>query len=269
MQPADTLLGTIRASSWTDFFDCSQRWYYTHIEKLTARQSHQATIGSAVHEGAAHFDLARLNGQVVPVREACEKALGYIEEQAENTDWSEMPKDKAVSMADLLVRNYCTLIAPHRNWVAVESRCAGIDVETDHGLLRVTGTIDRVEETGQGYRVSDLKSGKSAVKSGTMEAAKKAHGIQLGIYTLMAEAELGLEMTAPAEIIGLNSTEDGRIGTVEIEDVKTPLLGTEDRPGLIDIAARLLKQGLFPPNPRSMMCGPKWCAGYARCHFHS
>ncbi|MBN6741317.1 PD-(D/E)XK nuclease family protein [Acidithiobacillus sp. MC6.1] len=269
MGQQNPLLGVMRASSWADFFDCSQRWYYTHVEKLAGRQSHQATIGSAVHEGAAYFDMARLAGQPVPINDACEKAMGYIAEHGEETDWSALPQENAESVVRLLTQNYCTLIAPKRNWVAVESRCAGVDIETDHGILRVTGTIDRVEDTDRGYRVSDLKSGKSAVKSGSMVANAKAHAAQLGIYTLMAEAELGIEMTAPAEIIGLNSTRDGRIGTVEIEDVKTPLLGTEDAPGLIDMAARMLSLGLFPPNPRSMMCGEKWCAGYSRCHFHS
>lgn len=269
MQPANASLGVIRASSWADLFDCAKRWEYTHIQGLTGRQSHQATIGSAVHEGAAHFDAARLQGTPIPVEEAVGGAGKYIAEHAEETDWSELPREDAEAIAGLLVRNYCQIIAPKRKWVAVESRCAGVDIETDHGVLRVTGTIDRVEDTGMGYRVSDLKSGKTAVKSQSMDASVKAHGIQLGIYTLMAEVELGMEMTAPAEIIGLNSTQDGRIGTVEIEDVKTPLLGTEEEPGLIDMAARMLAMGFFPPNPRSMMCGEKWCAGYSRCHFHS
>ena len=85
----------------------------------------------------------------------------------------------------------------------------------------------------------------------------------------MAEQASGERLDAPAEIIGLQTTKDTPVATGEVADVKTPLLGTDDYPGLIDIAARMLKDGVFPPNPKSMLCSKKYCPAYAsHCHYH-
>lgn len=74
-------------------------------------------------------------------------------------------------------------------------------------------------------------------KHGGRRAVTKGHHIQLGIYTLMAEQASGERLDAPAEIIGLQTTKEAPVATGEVADVKTPLLGTEDHPGLIQIAA--------------------------------
>jgi hypothetical protein len=51
--------------------------------------------------------------------------------------------------------------------------------------------------------------------------------------------------------------------------VKTPLIGDEEHPGLIEIAARMLKSGVFPPNPKSMLCSKKYCPAHAaHCRYH-
>jgi hypothetical protein len=50
--------------------------------------------------------------------------------------------------------------------------------------------------------------------------------------------------------------------------VKGPLLGDEHQPGLIQIAASMLRTGLFPPNPKSTLCSRKYCPAYAsHCKF--
>ena len=135
---------------------------------------------------------------------------------------------------------------------------AGLKAEpVQNGPIEVTGT---------------LKSGGRATEKtadGGRRAVTKGHHIQLGIYTLMAEQASGERLDAPAEIIGLQTTKEAPVATGEVADVKTPLLGTEEHPGLIQIAARMLKDGIFPPNPKSMLCSAKYCPAYGtRCHYH-
>jgi hypothetical protein len=102
-------------------------------------------------------------------------------------------------------------------------------------------------------------------------ANTKGHHLQTGIYRLMAEHVLERTLEAPDEIVGMQTakTEKAqRIAAAEIRDSRTPLVGDENQPGLIEMAARMLKTGLFPPNPGSILCSPKYCAGYSRCKFH-
>lgn len=263
------ILGTIRASSWVEFFDCQKRWEYTHIRGMQKKGSHQSAIGSAAHHGAAVFDAALKEGNRISPEEAGNESARHVIKHQEESVWDEVTPEKAGEMARNVTENYCRTIALEREWVAIEAQCKPLEIMTEYGVIRVTGTVDRIRKWESGaLGVSDLKSGKTAVKSKTLEANTKAHGIQLGIYTLMAESELGIQLNAPGEIIGLNTTNDGRIGVGEIEDVKTPLIGTEDEPGLIEMAANMLSKGIMPPNPKSMMCSKKWCVGYELCPYH-
>jgi len=172
-----------------------------------------------------------------------------------------------------LTARYCQEISPTRRYAAVELACDALDIGTEYGVVRVTGTTDRIRIADDGRMgISDLKSGGRATEKtadGGRRAVTKGHHIQLGIYTLMAEQASGERLDAPAEIIGLQTTKEAPVATGEVADVKTPLLGTEEHPGLIQIAARMLRDGVFPPNPKSMLCSAKYCPAYgSRCRYH-
>jgi hypothetical protein len=267
------ILGTVRASSWAELFDCPSRWYWKHVFGLQSPPSSHSTIGTAIHAGTAVFDQARLDGYEGDRELATDIAKDHVAEM-EDVDWSEISQKDATSIAVRLVANYCAVIAPKRTYLAVEVSCGQLDIATQHGLIRVTGTADRIREDEDGrLGVCDLKSGKSATtedEAGERVAVTQGHNIQLGIYTLMAEQESGLTLDAPAEIIGLQTTKDAHVASGYIVDVKTPLLGTDDAPGLIEIAAAMLKSGVFPPNPKSTLCSPKFCPAYVgRCIYHA
>ena len=75
---------------------------------------------------------------------------------------------------------------------------------------------------------------------------------------------------APARIVGLQvaKTEAGRRAAVgEITGAKDLLIGTEEQPGLLEIAASFLKSGVFFGNPRSSLCNVKYCPAYQHCRF--
>ena len=114
-----------------------------------------------------------------------------------------------------------------------------------------------------------MKSGKSAVRAdGHVET--KGHTYQLGVYELLAERASGLPITEPAEIVGLQTgkTEKGqRVGTATVEGARDVLLGEADMPGILETVARVVHEGLFFGNPRSMLCGEKYCPVFNHCRY--
>lgn len=267
------ILGTLRASSWPSFYDCAHRWYWENVYGLRGPSAGPATLGTAIHAGTAHFDKAVIEGKPVSVIEAVDASREAVARPEEETFWDEnLSQAEADTFAIKLTTKYCQEVAPTRRYIAVELKCDTLDIATKHGVIRVTGTTDRVRELEDGRRgVTDLKSGKTATskaEDGTRRANTKGHHLQLGIYTLMAEQAAGEAMEAPSEIVGLQTTKETPIATAEIHDVKTALLGTDEFPGLIEMAAGMLKTGSFPPNPKSMLCSNKYCAAYAHhCKF--
>ena len=134
----------------------------------------------------------------------------------------------------------------------------------------LTGTCDRIYRTETGdHGIADIKTGGRSV--GTDGKARTAgHAAQMGMYELLAENTTGIQMTAPAEIIGLQTakTKAGqRAGIGEIRGAKDLLLGTEEAPGLLQFASQILRSGMFYGNAKSMLCSDKFCPAYAMCRF--
>lgn len=267
-------LGVIRASSWPSLFDCAHKWYWQNVRGLRSPSGGAAHLGTAVHAGTAAFDDAVLRAEPISIIEAVDASREALAHPEQEVAWDEaLSPSEADSLAVKLTTRYCADIAPTHTYEAVELKCEALDISTPHGVVRVTGTTDRVRRLADGRKgATDLKTGSRATEkteSGGRRAVTKGHHIQLGIYTLMAEQASGERMDAPAEIIGLQTTKDTPCATGEIADVKTPLLGSDGTPGLIEIAAGMLKAGVFPPNPKSMLCSNKYCPAYAaHCKYH-
>jgi hypothetical protein len=267
-------LATVRASSWPSLFDCAHKWYWQNIMGLRSPSGGPAVLGQAVHAGTAAYDQAVLDGTRLSITDAVDVSREALAKPEGDVLWDDgLTPREADNFAVSLTSRYCSDIAPTRTYAAVELLCTALDIATPHGVVRVTGTTDRVRVLDdQRKGISDLKTGGCATEkteSGGRRAVTKGHHIQLGIYTLMAEQATGERMDAPAEIVGLQTTKDTPCAVGEIADVKTPLLGDGKFPGLIEIAAGMLKSGVFPPNPKSMLCSNKYCPAYAaHCKYH-
>jgi hypothetical protein len=98
-------------------------------------------------------------------------------------------------------------------------------------------------------------------------AVTKGHGLQTGAYELLAEHATGIAFTAPAQIVGFQTNGKARVGCGEIPHARRALLGEGDRPGLIHFAAKILREGLFYGNPRSMLCSIRFCPAYHACPY--
>lgn len=260
---------TIRASSLPELFDCPARWEAKHILGLRLPSSSNAVLGKAVHAGTALFDGRRLEGNPISVDDAAGAVVDSIHRPDECVDWGEDRPQETENIALALHGMYCRQIAPQQEYVAVEATCECLEI-TDIGIA-LTGTTDRVTKTPGGYGIADIKTGKNAVGAdGTVRT--QGHAAQMAVYELLAERSTGIPMSAPAQIIGLQSakTDKGRrAGIGKLEGGRGLLIGDEESPGLLEHAASILQRGLFHGNPRSMMCDKKYCPNHPRCKWRN
>lgn len=260
---------TVRASALSDFLDCAARAEAKHLLKMRSPSGGGALLGKALHRSTAVFDESVITGKGITVDESAGAAVDAIIKPDEDValDDDESKADMA-RIAVALHERYCTEVAPTQNYVAVEIQCERLEI-TDIGLA-LTGTTDRVRKAGDGHGISDIKSGKTAVKAdGTVET--KGHRYQIGIYELLAERASGLQITAPGRVVGLQVAKTDRGQRVGVSDgingARDVLIGDGDTPGVLEIVAKMIHSGNFPGNPRSMLCGEKYCPIFNTCKF--
>ncbi len=261
---------TVRASAFSDMLDCPARFEAKHILGKRCPTSPNALLGKAVHRSTAVFDESTISGKGIKVGEAAAAAVDEIHKPTEEVAYTESDMNPAEleHVALSLHSRYCTEVAPHQEYAAVEVKCERLEI-TDIGLA-LTGTTDRIRKVENGHGISDLKTGKAAVRAdGRVET--KGHRYQIGIYELLAEKASGIPITAPGQIIGLQvaKTDRGqRAGVSEgIEHARDVLIGDAESPGVLEVVAHQIHAGIFPGNPRSMMCHEKYCPVYNTCKF--
>jgi hypothetical protein len=267
---------TIRASALADFLDCPARAEAKHLLGKKCPQSPGALLGTALHRSTAAFDSSRLNGaQGLTVRDSAGAAVDAIHKPTEDVVYADEDSSRGFSkpqevedVALALHARYCLEIAPTQHYAAVEVKCERLEI-TDIGLA-LTGTTDRVRQVASGHGISDLKSGQTAVKAdGTVET--KGHRYQIGVYELLAEKASGLPITQGGEVIGLQAGKTAKgqrvARSAPIHGARDVLLGEPDSPGILEIIAHQIHAGIFPGNPRSILCHEKYCPIYNTCKF--
>lgn len=260
---------TIRASSWAELFDCPMRWEAKNILGIRMPSSGAAHLGTSLHTSTAVFDHGRLIGSPVTADDSLGAFVDKLYHPEEEVSWDD-PISDAEKIGRRLHLKYCAEIAPAQEYTNVEMLCEALDVEMGNDLtIRLTGTTDRVRKLPTGeIGIADIKSGKRRVnKEGIVDA--KADGPQLGVYELLAEHVLGIPITVPAEVIGLQTTATGNVGTAILPNARHNLIGTSEKPGLLHMAANIIRSGSFYPNPKSQLCSGKFCPIFSTCKFHT
>lgn len=253
-------------------FDCPMRWEGVTLLGMSLPSSPAAHLGTSIHAGTAVFDQARLDGKPIRVTDALDVVVAALNNPEYPVDWSGeqyLTRKTAERIGINLYTRYCTEIAPSHEYTAVELTCEPMQIDVGDGvIIELTGTLDRIRRYTDGSEgIGDLKSGGCRVNT-EGEVSAKTDGPQLGQYELLAENTLGRRMTAPAEIVGLNTKGEARIGTAMLEGCREMLTGTPGKPGLLHFAAHMLKAGSFHPNPRSSLCSPRYCARWKTCRYH-
>lgn len=260
---------TIRASGLSEWFDCAARAEARQLLGKRTPSTGKSLLGRAIHASTAVFDRSVLEGSGITADEAAGAAVDTICKPSEDVQLDEGERqDQLAAVAVALHKLYCTKIAPTQDYAAVEVECDRLEI-TDLQII-LQGTTDRVRKVDGGHGIADLKSGGGAVQSDGHVATKGA-AYQLGVYELLAERASGIPITEPARVIGLQTgkTERGqRVAMSEpVRGARDVLIGEPDSPGVLEIVAKMIHSGVFPGNPRSMMCHERYCPIYNQCKF--
>lgn len=257
----------VRASSLGELFDCPARWSAKHIDGLWMPSSGPAHLGTSLHASTAAFDHGRIDGSGVTIDDAAGVFVDTLHDPGWEVDWGDARIRDAERIGLTLHTQYCTDVAPVYDYTGVEVQCEALDVDCGDIILRLTGTTDRVRrDPDNRLGITDLKSGKRAVGADG-RAVTKGHGLQLAVYEVLAETAIGEPVEAPAQIAGLQTSSNARVGVGQIQAPRAALLGTAERPGALQAAARIIKSGEFYGNPRSQLCSEKYCPAFHVCHY--
>lgn len=261
----------IRASSWGSLFDCAHKWEGVHLLGMKKPSGPRALLGSAWHASTAAFDNSRINGDGLTSDDTAGIVSDTINKPPYEIDWTsdELSAKDAEKIAINLHGIYCNDWSPKYNFVSVEMETKPFQIDCGGDLsIQLTGTMDRsrIKKGHDGAGIADLKSGGNAVQKGA--AKTKGHAAQVGTYELLFEHTTGLYITQDAEIIGAKTKGKPEIASGTIKNSKQLLIGTDTQKGLIEYAAEMFRAGLFPPNPQSHLCNPKYCARWDTCIFH-
>lgn len=262
---------TVRASSWGSLFDCAFAWEGAHLLGMRKPAGMRAQLGTAVHASTAAFDSGRLPG-AEPV--SADDAAGLLVDTLHRPD-----RDVDYSADDLTVREaeriglalhtkYCFDLSPLFTFRSVEQTLQPLDIDCGNGqVVRLTGTMDRarVADVADGVVIPDVKTGTRVIEDGV--AKIKGRSAQVGTYQLMYEATEGIP-TVGGQILALQTSGKPQVLASQVWDAKRVMLGTDEVPGLIEIGAAMFRTGLFPPNPQSVLCSPKYCSRWDTCPYH-
>lgn len=258
---------TMRASSLAELFDCPARWEAKHLLGMRNPSSGAALLGTAVHASTALFDQAQLDGNPINACEAAGALVDALYHPDQEVDWEDSSPKAIEPIGLALHARYCSEIAPKQDYIGIEVACERLEI-TDIGLA-LTGTTDRIRRVDGQLGIADLKTGGRAVGSDG-HAVTQGHGPQLGVYELLAEFALGQPLTAPAQIIGMQTGKTAnsqKVGIGTVENARAALVGDEDSPGLLQHAARIIHGGSFYGNPKSLLCSARYCPRYQSCRF--
>jgi hypothetical protein len=271
----------VRASSIKDALDCAMRFEAKHILGIRIAGNGVSHLGTALHAGTGAYDQSVIDGKPISHDEAVGRFVDSLrlpnnpEEPAEDeVRWDEeFPLTDAEKVGVRGVVNYIEKVGSLRRYHAVEAKLEKFPVRFDkHKVVIVlTGKTDRIREKlkrdGVGYGITDVKSGKTRVTKDS-RVSSRAEKAQLGVYELIAEKGKNIQITEPAEIAGISTAQHANVATLEIPGTREALVGTGETPGVLDFLAKMLRTGLFPPNPSSFLCGKRFCPIYSRCPYH-
>lgn len=257
----------VRASSVAEFFDCPERWAAKHLDGKTFPSSAPAAIGTAVHAGTAVYDEERLQGHHVTPNDAADIVEELIRNPKEEVDWGGLPLRKALQAGIGAHTRYCEDIAPRLKIIEVERALNPLEVtipiDEDRGVfvtIELTGTLDRILQFGNQFGVGDIKTGARVCSQSVGK-----HKAQMGVYELLAENSLLYSITAPAQIIKLQTSTNYQVALDQVHDARTALLGNEYRAGWLVHMARMLMSGDFYGNPGSQLCLNRFCPQWEHC----
>lgn len=162
----------ISYSAFDSYQNCSLKYKYQHVDKFKEPKSKEAVFGSLVH--------ATLNFVHTPaiVQPNLEQALDYFSKNWNGDVFENETEERAAfSQGVAMIQDYFKKNTPaDANIVDLESRFA-IEIGDDQKKHIISGIIDRIDKTEDGYEIIDYKTTKK------MPSQEKVdHDLQLSVY---------------------------------------------------------------------------------------
>jgi len=260
----------IRASSFSELFDCPARWYAKYIERIPYHTSGRAYLGTSLHTATAVFDQQIIDGNPISADDAAGVFVDTLKEPDRDVVWNDIGVKEAQNVGIPLVVDYCQDISPLYTFEAVELLCDSMEIDFENGVtLNITGHVDRIRKEGEKRGINDIKSGTRAVNADG-DAVVDKHIVQLGTYELleiMATETTKAPIELPAEIIALPTAGNRRVAIGKVERPSDLLIGKDGEKGLLEMAADIMDRDIFFGNPRSMLCSVKYCPAFNQCKW--
>lgn len=273
---------SIRASSFATLLDCSYMWEGIFILGMTKGANGRMHLGTSLHASTAIMDQAKKDGSPLVSGDVDTVFYEIFDKPEYDVDWKhdDLNKTQAESIGLNLNAKYFKDYSQTMTFSEVEKQIDSVIIEVPKYeiAIELTGKMDRSrtvisewqvegEEQKTSHGIVDLKFGKMAVNTDGV-ATTKGHAAQIGVYELLEDMTSDYTVDMPARIIGMQTTKSARIGEGTIHNAKERLLGNENFTGYIEMAASILKSGIFIPNSRSMLCDKRYCPRFEVCPYH-
>ncbi len=216
-------------SAIATYRECPRQYWYRYVQRLPVVQSAEAVQGVILHEVLRRAGELRKQGK--PITSARLRSIHDAVWQV-----TQFPDPRR---APVFKRNGARELEAYRARGGFEVVPAFVeqpfDVAVDGWKLR--GVIDRIDPSGDGWRIIDYKSGRPV--------ARKRRDLQVALYALAAASTLNLERLE-LEVVYLASGESIRIEKVDSLMREAELDASE--------VADAIKAGSFEARPERRRC---------------
>jgi len=230
------------------YLRCPAQYYFRYVEELRVPPSGAMTQGRAVHEAnKVNYGQKVESGSDLPLSDLIDAYSDAFEESQEETDFEGEDPAEVKDEGYRLLECYYLDIARSTQPLLVEHK-----LEVDLNGITLLGYLDLMDDT------KIIRDTKMRSRKPTDDLTQD---VQLCAYSYAAH-KAGIP--------------DNGVGMDIITKTKTPK-SYRLRAGITDdgrrrferIAAgavRGIKSDLYYPNPHNMMCSPKWCGYWDKCH---
>ncbi len=159
-------------SALNDYTNCALKYKFRNIDKIKEPKSKEAVFGTLIHSA---LQFAHSNPLVPPT---LEETLDFFT-RGWNADLWENPDEERAAFTHgitMLQRYYADNDIAAANVVALESRFQ-FDVGPEDNRHTISGIIDRIDRTENGYEIIDYKTGKTLPSQAQVDS-----DLQLTIY---------------------------------------------------------------------------------------
>lgn len=244
------------------YLDCPRKAEYRYVEGIESPKSTALVKGSATDEVWNTALAAKIAGEVMPTDELVEltesafRRVVHDEGGVSSIDWGEVSDRKAAARAALnsaktLSRIWADQLYPHIEPTAVQVELTR-ELPSGRqfiGFLDYEGVIEGQEGIG------DNKTGSKRMAKG--DAGK---ALQPYAYAWLKDEPISFVFSRAIDTGSNRYSEFVWTGRSAKDNAWYGVL--------VGQVERAFTEGIFPPNPRSNLCSPKWCPFFERCQPH-